>query len=145
MKKILFAIIIFGCSALSYAAADKSLSGREFESYEDAGTCVTSVEVTLGSAGIVSTATVPSCAKGFRIYPRTNHVRFSVQIGNSSNFPEAVGTVSSGAEVTSSSLKVGGIAKNDLWETRLLPYDGRQRYLYLRSTTSSVVVDLEFF
>lgn len=143
MKKYLFILLLF--PALGWAASTAEPKARIDESYVDTGK-EESVEVTLSAtAGLVSTVTVPSWAKGFRLYPRSNHIRFSVQIGTTERAVEAVGTATAGAAVSTTTVNVGGIAKNDVWETRLLPADNRPRYIYLRSTTTSVVVDLEFF
>ena len=99
-----------------------------------------SIEITLsGTPGELSTVTLPDDAIGFKIYPRTNHIRFAVNQGAAA---VATGTTT----VTAANFAVGGIAKNDMWEVRLLPprYLGA-RILTLRSTTASVVVDLEVF
>jgi hypothetical protein len=149
MRFVLRALVFVGCiawiNALSFAASSAEPKARIDESYQDTGGEV-SAEVTLSaSAGLISTVTVPSWAKGVRFYPRTNHVRFSIQDGETSRVVAAVGTASAGAAVSTTTVTTGGIAKNDMWETRLLPFTGRQRYIYLRSTTASVVVDLEFF
>jgi hypothetical protein len=115
------------------------LEARQIESYVDTAN-ESSLEVTLsGTPGTVTTITLPNTAKGFKLYPRTNHIRFSVN--NTST--AAVGT-SSSTTVAASVFAVGGIAKNDMWETRLLP-NGASRTLSLRSTTASVVVDVEVF
>ena len=99
---------------------------RHLESYVDTGV-EKSIEITLsGTPGTVTTITLPDTAKGFKLYPRTNHIRFSVN--NTS--PAAVATSSSGT-IAASAFAAGGIAKNDAWETRLLP-TGASRTLSLR-------------
>lgn len=89
-----------------------------------------SSEVTLsGTPGTVSSVTLPDSAQGFRIFPRSNAVRFAI-----GEDPAAVGT---GGTFT-----VGGVAKADAWETRTLDA-GASRTLRLRSTVASVVIDVE--
>jgi len=142
---IAFAVCLSG--KLAHAAASKSLEQRQFEAYEDSAQLV-SAELTLSATvGVVSTVTIPSWAKGVRMYSRTNTSRFAVQNGTTQITLGAVTALTSSADAvtTEALMAVGGILKNDQWETRLLPYDGRQRYLYLRSATASTVVDVEFF
>ena len=122
-------------------AAD-DLEARQMESYSDTGN-EKSIEVTLsGTPGTLTTITVPAWAKGFKLYPRSNAVRFAV--GKSTRTAAAVGA-SSGASLTESDMGVGGICKADMWETRLLPSNTTGRVMTLRSTTASVVIDVEFF
>ena len=119
-----------------------SLLGRHFESYEDTGKEV-SAEITLSATpGTVTSVVLPTTAKGIKLYPRSNHIRFSINTSTA-----AVATVAANDQtVVAADLAVGGIAKADLWEIRLLPaYKDAARTLYLRSTTASVVVDLEVF
>lgn len=151
MKKVLslfaFSILmscgLYAAGTESKVSGNVSISPRENESYVDTGGEI-SAEITLSaSAGQVSTITVPSGYKAFCAYPRTNHARFSVQNGSVSRLAGAVGTVSAGASAGESNFGIGGILKNDIWTCRLLPYDGSERYIYLRSTTGSVVVDFE--
>jgi hypothetical protein len=98
-----------------------------------------SIEITLsGTAGTVTTVTIPDTARGIRLYPRSDAIRFAV-----GENPAAVGT-SSSTTIAASSLAVGGIAKSDQWEVRLLEA-GTSRTVRLRSTTASVVVDMEVF
>lgn len=100
---------------------------------------LSSLEVTLsGTPGTVTTITLPNTARGIRLFPRSNHIRFA--IGES---PAAVGA-SSSQTVAAAAFGAGGIAKADLWEVRLLEA-GASRTLRLRSTTASVVVDIECF
>lgn len=116
-----------------------TVESRSAESYVDTGN-EKSIEITLsGTPGEITVVTLPDTAKGFKLYPRTNGVRFSVN--NTS--PAAVAT-SSTTPIAASALAVGGIAKPDMWETRLLP-NGTARTLSLRSATASVVVDLEVY
>ena len=117
---------------------DASEKGMISESYIDTGNEL-SIEITLSTAGTVTTVTLPDSAKGFKLYPRTNNVRFSVN----NTAAAAVGT-SSATSIAASALTVGGIAKENAWETRLLP-PGTSRTLTIRSVTSSVVCDLETF
>lgn len=106
-----------------------------------------SMELTLsGTPNTITTVTIPSGSLGFKLYPRTNHVRFGVYLSDS---PRSVVVVSTSAltVVPASQFSVGGIAKPDQWETRILPTErlGADRIIKLLSTTASVVVDLEFF
>lgn len=129
------------------ATKESTLGDREFESYVDTGNEVSS-EVTLSATpGTVTAITIPNQYKGFRLYPRTNHVRFSVN-----RSAAAVGTVATGNQAaTIGNFDTGGVAKAEAWETRLLPAVGtnnstsQSRVLYLRSITASVVVDVELF
>ena len=118
-----------------------TIDSRHGESYIDTG-AEKSVEITLSATpGTVTNITVPDTAKGFKLYPRTDHIRFSVN--NTS--PAAVATVATNDQtVVAADFAVGGIAKGNLWETRLLP-NGASRTISLRSATASVVVDLEVF
>lgn len=97
----------------------------------DTGTgTLKSGEYTLSaSAGTVTSIAVPSGVRGFRLYPRSNNCRFAV-----GEDPAAVGV---------GALATGAIAKADQWETRILPAGAAT--VRLRSTTASLVVDVEFF
>jgi hypothetical protein len=98
-----------------------------------------SIEITLSATpGTVTTVTIPDTARGIRLYPRSNAIRFAI-----GEDPAAVAT-SSSTTIAASALAVGGIAKADTWEVRLLEA-GSSRTVRLRSTTASVVVDLEVF
>lgn len=93
---------------------------------------LSSTEVTLSATpGTVTSIDIPDTARRVRIYPRTNHVRFAI-----GEAPAAVGT--------NNTFGTGGIAKADAWEERLLE-EGTGRTLQLRSTTASVVVDVEAY
>lgn len=150
MKKwfgILIAFTVLLSTAPAFAAAGQSQMEMLKESYSDTGS-EASIEITLsGTPGNLTTVTLPTTAKGFRLYPRTNHVRFAVYNSDSARTLAAVATDSDGT-VAAADLAIGGIAKNDQWETRLLPAEPQGsvgRVLTLRSTTASVVVDLETF
>jgi len=124
-------------------AKDLQVMQRQWESYEDTA-FERSIEITLDATpGNLTTVTLPDDCKGFRLYPRSNHIRFAVSNGTFSRTLAAVATDSDGT-VAASDFAIGGIAKNDTWETRLLP-SGTTRILTLRSTTASVVVDVEVF
>jgi hypothetical protein len=98
-----------------------------------------SIEITLSATpGTVTTVTIPDTARGVRLYPRSNAIRFAI-----GEDPAAVAT-SSSTTIAASALAVGGIAKADQWEVRLLE-TGTDRTVRLRSATASVVVDLEAF
>lgn len=147
MKKLLLAILVsMLIQAPLFAAADASSSGRVDESYVDTGT-ERSIEATLDSTpGTLTTIDVPDDSKGFKLYPRTNHIRFAVYYANSVRTLAAVATDTDNT-IADTDLAIGGIAKPDIWETRLLPPKTPEttRILTLRSTTADVVVDVEFF
>lgn len=98
-----------------------------------------SIEITLSATpGTVTTVTLPDEAIGFRLNPRSNPCRFAV-----GEDPAAVATISA-TTIAASTMAVGGIARADAWETRLLD-TGQTRTLHLRSATASLVIDLEVF
>lgn len=98
-----------------------------------------SLEITLSNTpGTVTSVTIPDTARGIRLYPRSDGVRFAV-----GEDPAAVGA-SSSTTIAASAFGTGGIAKPDQWETRLLEA-GTSRTVRLRSTTADVVVDMEVF
>ena len=148
--KNLFLILAFLCfcdPVFAITADVKPLpSGIESQSFSDTLN-EKSIEVTLSATpGNLTTVTLPDNAKGFKLFPRTNHVRFAVYYDGTVRTLAAVATDSDGT-VAAADLAIGGIAKNDMWEVRLLPGDSinTDRILTLRSTTASVVVDLEVF
>lgn len=111
------------------------------ESFEaDARTAeLISAEVTLSDTpGTVTAIALPEWVRGVRLYPRSNAVRFAID-----EDPDAVGT-SSATSIAANALTVGGIAKADAWEVRVIA-DGDDRELRMRSTAASVVVDVELF
>lgn len=119
-------------------ARNAELLRRQWESYEDTG-YEQSIEITLsGTPGTVTTVTVPNDAKGFRLYPRSNAVRFAV-----GSTVAAVAT-SSSTTIAATAFAVGGIAKANIWETRLLP-SGSSRTVTINSPSASVVIDMEIF
>jgi hypothetical protein len=81
---------------------------------------------------------LPDEAIGFRLYPRSSACRFAV------GEDLAAVAISSATNIAASAPAVGGIAKADAWETRLLE-TGQNRTLRLRSPAASLVVDLEVF
>ena len=98
-----------------------------------------SIEITLsGTPGTVTTVTIPDTAQGIRLYPRSNGIRFAI-----GEDPAAVGT-SSNTTIAASAFTVGGVAKADQWETRILAA-GTSRTVRIRSITASVVIDMEVF
>ncbi len=119
-------------------AVSSDYNARVFESHVDTGN-EKSIEVTMSTAGTVTTITLPDTARGFKLYPRTSHIRFAV-----GNTAIAAVATSSATTIASTAFAVGGIAKPDAWEVRLLP-SGATRTLSIRSITSSVVVDVEVF
>lgn len=125
---------------------NSSVQAQVTESLIDTG-AEGSIECTLSATpGNLTTITVPSTAKGFKLYPRINHVRFAVYPSGTVRTLAAVATDSTGT-VAASAFAIGGIAKNDQWEVRLLPptRSGETRVLTLRSITASVIVDVEVF
>jgi len=148
MKKM-FCIIscLLLISSGVYAASRTSSRDKvETESYFDTG-AEASIELTLDTTpGTLTTVTLPDAAKGFRLYPRTNACRFAVYASGSTRTLAAVATDTDNT-VAAADLAIGGIAKADVWETRLLPsYNNTaDRILTIRSLTADAVVDLEVF
>lgn len=124
-------------------AAD-NLGDRQYESYEDTG-AEKSAQITLsGTPGTIFNVTVPAWAKGFKFYPRAKDVRFAVSGTGHSRTLAAVAALNSTPSAVDGAFAVGGIAKADQWEKRLLPsWSGR--VLQLMSADASVVIDLEIF
>lgn len=152
-KAYLIGLAVIGLFAVQAQAASKgSLGGRQFESYEDTGG---SRHATLTvSSTTISTVTFQTSAKGFKLYPRTNPIVFAVGIynpsgGNNEDVVISTGvTLAAGSWTVASNFAVGGIAKPDLWEIRLLPGDEqRTRRMYLKAPAGSadVTVDMESF
>lgn len=135
MKSFIVALVfIFGFSGVSQAT--ESVLFRQDTGAEK------SIEITLsGTPGTETTITIPSDAVGFKIYPRSSSVRFAVNAS-----PAAVATDSDGT-VAATDLAIGGIAKANQWEVRILPPEGQSgtRILKIESATASVVVDFEVF
>lgn len=133
----------------SQDAADHN--SRETESYVDSDR-VQSMSVTLsGSAGTVTSITLPRWAKGFRLKPATNAGRFSV------GRTPAAQAAKTATTLATSDFAEGAAMEADVWEARLLPSVARKadgtvdpssaagRVLKLRSTTASLVVQVELF
>lgn len=100
---------------------------------------LSSIEIALsGTPGTVTTVTIPDTAQGVRLYPRSNAVRFAI-----GEDPAAVGA-SSATTIAAAAFGVGGVAKADMWETRLLAA-GTSRTVRLRSAIASVIIDMEVF
>ena len=98
-----------------------------------------SLSVTLsGTPNTVTTITLPDNARGFRLYPTSNDVRFAVG-ENPATLATATATT-----IAAAAFGVGGIAKGDQFETRLLEA-GTSRTLRLSSATASTVVTAETF
>lgn len=123
-----------------------SLDNAIGESFVDTGVEASIVCTLSATPGNLTTITLPNTAKGFRVYATTNHIRFAVYQSDAVRTLAAVATNSNGT-VAATDFAIGGIAKNDAWETRLLPaaIAGKSRVLTLRSITASVVVDVEVF
>lgn len=146
-------LLTFGFAALlatvglasAHAAGSARLTDRQKESYEDTVNAKNIVITSSATVWVISTVTVPTNAKGFRLYPVTNEVNFAVQDGATTITISSVTANWSASSVTT--FGTGGLAKGDKWETRLLPYtsSSNTRYLYLRSGTASTVITLEFF
>jgi len=105
---------------------------------------VDSAEITIVTAGTIVSIAIPDNVIGFKLFPRTNTVRFDVN--NTSVSAVAALAVTGGtAQIDiSTSFSRGGIAKNDQWETRLLERKP-DKVLSMRCATASTVVDVEFF
>lgn len=119
---------------------------RDLERDVDTGAERSAEITTNATPGTLTTITLPDAAKGFRLYPRGAHVRFAVYPADVARTLAAV-AASSATTFAAASFAIGGIAKQDTFETRLLPpFDGQNsRILTLRSITASVVVDVEVF
>jgi hypothetical protein len=145
MKKLLLVIATLFIGTLSFAAGSQSQAEREHEFHEDT-LYLYSANITLDQsvAGNVSTVTIPTKAKGFRIYAASAGIRFAVGMGNQVPTLAAVANITS-LGISSSSLAIGGMTKVNIWEQRLLPFDGSTRRLSLRAPTTGAVLDLEFF
>lgn len=155
MKKaylIGLAVISLFLASQVHAAAKGTVYEREFESYQDTGQ---EKQATLTvSSTTISTITFQTNAVGFKLYPRTNPIVFAVGIFNSSGGNNADVVISTGVSLAAgnwtvtSNFSVGGIAKPDQWEIRLLPGDEqRTRRIYLKAPAGStdVTVDMEVF
>jgi hypothetical protein len=157
MKKfgVLTATLLLGIQ-FAHAAGSKESMSREWESFEDSR-FVYSINVTLpNTAGAVSTVTIPSESKGFRLFPSSAGVRWaigtsalnyngSVAFSTPTLAALATSTSPGHVEIATTTLSLGGMTQLSIWETRLLPYTGTIRKLYLRAPTAGAVVDVEFF
>lgn len=101
------------------------------------------VSVTLPvAANAVRKVGIPAWARGFKLYPNTNNAQFAIDADPVAFTTVAVGT----ADVALAALSVGGLAKKDAWEVRLLDPDRTGvHWLHLISAVASTVVDIEFF
>jgi hypothetical protein len=88
--------------------------------------------------GTVTTITLPDSARGIRLNPTSDDIQFAV-----GEDPDVLAT-SSDTTIAVDTFGVGGIAKGDAWEVRLIE-DGTARTLHLASATASVVVTVETF
>ena len=122
-------------------SSKNDLNSREYESYVDTGASQ-SIEITLsGTPSTVTTVTIPSHFKGFRLYSASDDIRFAVNATVA-----AVGT-SSSQTIDIDDFGIGGLCKAASWETRLLPSQQgtTQRTITLSSLTASSVLTLEVF
>jgi len=126
-------------------ASRNNLNAKHDESFEDTGK-EKSIQITLSATPeTVTTISIPSDYKGFRIYSANDNVIFAVNAT-----VVAVGT-SSATTIASSAFTVGGVALSGQWETRLLPPSTKQkstdaeRYITLYSLVASTVLTLEIF
>ncbi|MBU0650325.1 hypothetical protein KKC59_00285 [bacterium] len=97
------------------------------------------IKITLSSTpGEVTVINLPNEAKGFKLIPAGEDVLFSVD--------EAVDdlAVSSNLIINEGDFSIGGIAKSNLTEVRLLPFKA-DRKIYLKSAVADVVLELEVF
>ena len=99
-----------------------------------------SATVTLAAvAGMVTVLRVPDWAQGFRLYPRTSDCRFAV-----GEAPVAETTIAgTDQDIAIGQFVVGGTAKADTWETRLLD-PGTNRTVQI-SGAASALVDVGLF
>jgi hypothetical protein len=126
-------------------AQEENLDARHMESYVDTGN-EKSIEITLsGTPETVTTVSIPSYAKGFRVYSATLGLRFAVNATVT-----AIGT-SSDTTIASSVFTTGGVIVPANWETRLLPPQIRikstdvERTISFSCTVASAVFKLEIF
>jgi hypothetical protein len=150
MKKLLFvASLLFLSPLISEAASNNVNVQREYESYQDTGLCMFHEDgTTSATALLVTTVTIPSCAKGFRLTPVTTPIIYSIEPRVQSNYVEAALSSSAGVAITTTTLNIGNRAFNDEEEVRLLPcdeYPCEGRKMYLMSTGTSVDFYIEFF
>jgi hypothetical protein len=119
-------------------AFGEDLESRQLESYVDTG-AEQSLQITLsGTPGTVTTITLPDAAKGVKMYPVSQKVQFAI------NNAAATLATSTATTIAASAFGVGGIAFNDMWETRLLP-SGADRTLSLVGGFANTVVYVEVF
>lgn len=93
----------------------------------------------------LTTLQIPSWARGFRLWPTGAQIRFAVGEDPGALYAPAAAGAGVAQDLLSANYGVGAIAKPDTWETRLLTPSFAARTLRLRSTTASVVVDVDFF
>lgn len=104
------------------------------------------VELTLSATpNTVTSVVIPTSARGFGIRPASYMVDFNVGAA-----PENLSAVATNdQDVVASDEYAGGFAFADEWTWRLLedyhPASNASRMLYIKSTTASVVVRIEFF
>lgn len=98
-----------------------------------------SVAITMPGAGTVCVITLPDTATGLRLFPNTNPVRFAI-----GEDPAAVGAPGAAAAIAATAFTVGSIAKEDQWETRILP-PGAGRTLRLLSLVNAAVIEVDTF
>lgn len=125
-------------------AGKTNLEAREMESYVDTGK-EKSINITLSTAGTVTTVTLPNEAKGFRVYTATDPLRFAVN-----ETVEAAAT-SALTTIPASAFSTGGDILTGFWDARLLPSPVKTkqsqtpRTLSFRSTADNSVFTLELF
>ncbi|MCG3177000.1 MAG: hypothetical protein MOGMAGMI_01964 [Candidatus Omnitrophica bacterium] len=124
------------------------VSARVHESYVDCGR-EKNILITKGGAGSICTVTLPDWAKGFRIFPSAEII-FHVSKNDAGADDPAAQATSNAAAIDEGDMSIGGIAKADQWETRLLPtthegYRASERFLKLYGAAGSETIDLEIF
>lgn len=105
--------------------------------------------VTLGSTGQVTSFTLPDDAVGFRLRPTTTDVYFAVNENPPASLTAITSASSAGVTTAvATTFGIGGVAKADAWEARLLEDCGKigaDRTLRLRPATGASVCVVEVF
>lgn len=97
---------------------------------------IANISLTLGSVNTVTVVDIPDWANGFRLYPSGN-LRFAVD-------QTPTTATSSNTSVGVNDLGVGGFARGNTWEVRVLALPP-SRTLHILALAGGETVDLEFF
>lgn len=143
MKKLFALILCIGIATPAFAAKSFRTADMEHESYIDTGT-EKFITQTMGNANVESRITLPDDAKGFRLFPVSTAIYFSVSTSTVRTSTNSNPT--SGTTVASSSFATANVALADQYETRLLPSrKDNDRVLSLVGTSNAQVVRVETF